>query len=580
MLAEFSYLGREKAYEIVVENTNKLADLVDDVFSPIDDNVNYTADAKKLKTLVAEKTLEKYGDRVPLRMKDRIDWELAAICENELSVYQFLIGIELVGRAVELGWTVGNRGSIASSLVAHLLDIAEINPLEAHYHCPECHYVEFHDEFRCGADMEDKVCKCGTKLKKEGFTIPPETFFGIDGSRGIDIDFNFAPDYQKDAVNHLEEISGGTIVRCGTIGTIHYKTACDMIKEFSEKEDVVFDKLEIEKLADKISRVKRGTGVHPGGIFVIPEGRNIADYTPVQHPADCARSEIITTHFDYRSLMNLLKVDILAHDMYKMIKHLEKLTNLKSADIPLDDEETFDLFNGANTAGIPEFSKMFVRDVVMPCVGAFTFDKLIRVSGLSHGTDVWCNNGEVLLREGKSVSDIISCRDDVMLCLIANGIKREAAYKISEGIGKGKGLTSDQYAELQGNGIEEWKLDSWNKIKYSFPRAHVASYVLPAYRIAYYKTHFPLEFCCAYFSIFADEFDADLLINHADSLAEEISKLRFQKPSWSNYEKLEMMEVCQEMYDKGYKFVSDNIKNDRFESFFIEDGKLRPRIRL
>lgn len=576
MLKEFDYLGREKAYEIVVENTNKIADMVDDLFLPIDTEVDYEADVSNLVELTYEKLHGRYGDNIPQECLNRVELELSIIGQNQRNIYNILLSSKLVGRAMEKGWTVGNRGSVASSYIAFLLGITEVNPLDAHYYCPNCHYVEFHSEYKCGADMDDKICECGTKLMKDGFTIPYETFFGTDASRDIDIDLNFPPEYQGEAINHLKKIAGGEVVRCGTIGTFSDKTACGIINKYCEEQGVDFPKYGKDILADKISRVKRNTGQHPGGVFVIPKGKEICDYTPIQHPADMPYSEIITTHFDYHSLPNLLKVDVLAHDVHGMIKQLEELTNLKSKDILLDDAETFELFNSSKTAGIPEFSSVYVRKYVMPSMGKFTFDKLIRVSGLSHGTGVWIDNGEVLLKEGKDVSEIVSCRDDVMISMMSKGIERKYAFKVSERIRKGIGLTPEQYDFLLEKDIEKWRLDSWNKIKYSFPRAHAASYVLYAYKIAYYKAHYPLEFYCAYFNMNKDWFDADLLINNSAQLSDKIERYSID---CKNSYLLDMMEVGQEMYDTGYRFVSEKIKNEKFESFFIEDGKIRPKLK-
>jgi len=306
----------------------------------------------------------------------------------------------------------------------------------------------------------------------------------------------------------------------------------------------------------------------------------VLDYTPVQHPADFAECGIITTHFDYYSLYHLLKVDILAHDMHAMIKHLEELTKVNSKDIPLDDQKTLELFNAIDTKGIPEFSHSYVKKVVMPYIGQFTFDNLIRISGACHGTGVWDGNGSKLMQDGKTISDITSCRDDVMLYLVSRDVDRNEAYTISERIRKGKGLTEIQYSELLDMGVERWRLDSWNKIKYSFPRAHAASYVWYAYKIAYYKAHFPLEFYCAYFSAYVDDFDVDVLINNSDCLEKEITKLSAESSQWSNYRKLDMMEVCKEMYDKGFEFVSEHINNEPISGFFIENGKLRPKVSL
>lgn len=579
MLEEFQYLGDEKAYEIVVVNSNKIADMVDDLFSPIDTDINYQADIGELVALTYEKLGEKYGENIPQECLDRIDEELSVIGQNERNIYNILLSAKLVGGATEEGLTVGTRGSVASSYIAYLLGITEINPLEAHYFCPNCNYIEFHNEYNCGTDMEDKICRCGTKLQKDGFTIPHETFFGIDGVRNVDIDFNFPPEYQREAFEHLKEIVDSETIRCGRIVTLSEKAARIMVDEYCEKEDIMLSEDQINKLVEKLSHVKRTTGMHPGGVFVIPKGKEITDYTPVQYPADRKETGVTTTPFDCYPLMDLLKIDILGHDMPSMLKHLEKLTGVKSKDIPLDDKKTQKLFSEMRTCGIPEFGTQYIREYLMYKIDMDSFDNLIRISGFAHGTDVWYENGENLIEEGIKISDIVSCRDDVMLYLVSRGLEKNEAFRISERIRKGMGLTDDQYNMLVDNGVEKWRLDSWNKIKYLFPRAHCASYVLIAYRVAYYKAHYPLEFYCAYFSMNADRFDSDLLVNNADVLYQKIERLKNSKELSFNTQKLDMMEVCQEMYDSGFEFVSDYIKNDTFESFFIEDGKLRPKLR-
>ena len=579
MLAEFSYLGEDKAYEIVVENPNEIVEKVDDLFPPIETEITYDADIKELVDLTYKKLNEKYGDRIPQECLNRIDWELSIIGQNERSIYNILLSAKLVEGAVAEGWTVGTRGSIASSYIAYLLGITEINPLEAHYYCPDCHYVEFHNEYNCGADMDDKICECGTKLKKDGFTIPHETFFGIDGTRDIDIDFNFSPEYQVEALQHLKKLVGTETVHCGTISTFSDKLARTMVSEYCKKEGVKLNKSTKEEIVRQLSYVKRTTGMHPGGVLVLPKDKEIHDYTPVQYPANYSDYSVYTTHFDYYSLLDLLKVDILAHDMPSMLRYLEKLTGINSKDIPLDDEKTKALFSSMKTRGVPEFGTRYVREYLMSKINTDTFDNLIRISGLSHGTDVWYDNGENLIEEGVKISDIVSCRDDVMLYLITLGLERKEAFRISDRIRKGKGLTEEQYCMLLNEGVEEWRLESWNKIKYSFPRAHAASYVLLSYRIAYYKAHYPLEFYAAYYTINAELFNADTLINNAEELPNEIQKINNSKSRSKNLDLLALMEVCQEMYDEGYKFVSDKIKKEKFTSFFVEDGKIRPRIK-
>ncbi len=490
MLGEFLFLGKEKAYETVVENTKFISDMIDDTFPPFDLDAHYEADAEKFQKTVMKKATEKYGENIHPHIRSRINRELSLICSNELSVYNYIIGEKLVKRAIEKGWTVGSRGSVASSLVAHLIGITEINPLEAHYHCPGCHYIEFHTEFSCGVDMANKVCKCGVKLEKCGFTIPEETFLGIDGSRPADIDYNFAPEYQQEAFEHLEKELGTTIVRGGTVSTLSYKEAYNIATDFEFR----------DLFAQKLTNVKKADKMHPGRMIVFPEDKEVYDYTPVSRY--CNGREETITHFNcnytsdtYSFYECLNNIDFLTHEDPVIIKKLEELTNVPAKTIPLDDEETMKLFANLNTSGISEFSNPFVIEQIMKKAVPKSFDDLIRISALSHGTNTWTDNAEYLISEGKSISEVASTRDDVMLDLLKYGTEREKAYEISEQIRKGKGLTDEQYVELSNKGIEKWKLDSWSKILYSFPRAHVASYVLYAYRKAYYKAHYPQAFC-------------------------------------------------------------------------------------
>ena len=464
----------------------------------------YIANKEAFRRLVYEKSFEKYGKNIQTRIKERIDRELSMICCNELSLYNFRVARDLVERAKNHGWTVGNRGSVASSLIAHLLGITQINPLEAHYYCPNCRYVEFHDEFSCGVDMEDKVCQCSTKLEKDGFTIPPETFFGMDGSKVVDIDYNFALEYQKEAIEHIERLYGATVVADGVEQTSNYETMQSGRKVFIPKDiDVIF-----------------------------------------------------------------------CNSDPSMIRKLESLTNTSVNDIPLDDKKTINLFTEGKTLGISEFSTPFVREHMIGKVGPKSFDDLIRISGMSHGTDIWTDNAETLIEEGKKVSEVVSCQDDVMLTLIAGGIEREEAYRIFEQIRKGKRLTEEQFTELLKKGFEKWKLDSWNRILYTFPRAHVASYVLYAYRMAYYKAHYPLEFYCAYFNTYLDKFDADLLINNSNSLHQRINETK-QNIKNADISNLIMMELCQEMYDKGFEFSVRSVE-DEIKEFIISNNRICP----
>lgn len=579
MMQEFNYLDEETAMQIVVENTNRIADMVEDTFSPIDECAEYVGDFDKLKGLTYAGAYKHYGNELPVQVKERVEWELNMLKENSRSVYNYLLCADLVEKAAMKGYVVGTRGSVASSLVAYLTGITEINPLDAHYICPKCNFAEFRDEYFCGVDMPDKKCpRCDADLVKDGFTIPAETFFGLDGERDVDIDLNFAPEYQNEAKKNLKLYVGGETINAGTIGTVGQRFAYRMIEKYCKDENLkLTDNTEIE-LAERISRVKKTTGIHPGGVVIIPKDKTMYDYTPIQCPSGNTNGECLTSHFDFHSLIHLLKIDILAHDDPAMFKILENMTGVSVRDIPLDDKETMELLTKGSTLGISEFKAPFVRNQMIPQIKPETFDDLIRISAASHGTDVWTDNADVLVGNGIPFSETVSARDDVMLYLIKNEFDRNEAYKISERLRKGKGLTEEQYEDLLERGVEQWRLDSWNKIKYSFPRAHAANYVLMAYRMAYFKAHYPLEFYCAFFSVNSCLFDADVLINEKGKLNQRIADV-IENPECNCDSELMMMQVCQEMYDKGFDFVSDKIKSESFDVFFIEDGKLRPTIK-
>ncbi len=503
LLEEFSYLGKEKAYETVVLNTCLVSDLIDETFSPFERYAHYEADTKELEKLACKKAVEKYGESLHPEIQKRLDWELSVICKNNLSAYNFMLGYELCKNAKKQGWTVGVRGSVASSLVAYFLGITRINPLNAHYYCPLCHKIEFHNDYNCGVDMEDKTCQCGEKFKKDGFTIPPESLFGTDGSKVVDIDYNLAPSYQKQAFLELEKLLNATVVRVGSIKTISYHTAQTKVKAYCEGKNIVLTKSEEDEFIDKITRVKEIDSINPGRVVVVPCGKEIYDYTPVEYK-ESEGEKWDVTHFNYNFNSSagysfcdiLINIDVLSHPDPVIIKKLEELTNVKADSIPLDDKKTMELFKKGETMGIREFSAPFVREQIIPKVAPKTFDDLIRISAISHGNGTWVNNGDCLIEKGKSISQLATCRDDVMLDLLKGGMERNVAYHLSERIRKGKGFTEEQYDELIAMGFEKWKLDSWKKILYSFPRAHAASYVLYAYWMAYYKAHYPTEFDC------------------------------------------------------------------------------------
>jgi len=581
LLCEFEYLGSEKAKEIVVTNPAMIAAMADDTFAPYDTDAQYVSQTEKLEALVEKKAREKYGSRIHPHIRKRLDFELSAIRQNSLTSYDFLVGAELVGRAVELGEHVGNRGAVASSLAAYLIGITRINPLEAHYLCSLCCHTEFHTEYGCGVDMPDKLCKkCGIKMKKDGFTVVPEMFFGYDGEKHIDIDYNFSPEYRSEAIRHLEQFTHLRTVRCGTVSTIPLRKAIKMTDSYCETEEPGLDRVVRNVIAEKLSSVKQTNGHHPGRTLLIPEGKDTSDYTPLDTVQTSGGEKITVTHFDfgvaplqYSPRFILHSIDILEHNDMQMLKRLEELTGVKSDDIPLDDIDTMKLFSNGNTLGINEFSGTFVRKNILPLVKPGRFDDLIRISGLSHGTGVWTSNGEHLFRNGMKISEITSCRDDVMLELMKRGLDRKSAYTVSEQIRKGRGLSDSAYSALCDMGMKKIVLDSWNKIRYSFPRGHAATYVLFAFKIAYYKVHFPLEFYCAYFSAYAQDTDADLFASDRNFLAALADTLTDKLP-WYDQSRLVMAETCLEVIDAGYGFELKSTAAGSDMTFEVGNGKI------
>jgi len=444
-----------------------------------------------------EKANDLYGINTHSVVKQRLEWELNAICENKYAT-QYIIAKAIVDRSESLGYIVGSRGMIGSSLVAYLMGITETNPLPPHYNCPDCDFVEFVEDVFCGVDLMGKTCpKCGAELGHDGYNLPVEMFLGIDGEKEPDIDLNIAEDVRKECTNVLIEMFGQDhIVRAGTISTYASKTAECVYKGYCEKTNRKYSFDVKKRIIDKLTNVKRTTGQHPGGELIIPQNMEIWDYTPIQYPANNVNSGMLTTHFDFHSMSRyVLKLDILIHDTMTMLKKLEDATGIKPKDVPLDDKATFDYINSPDAEDIPEFSAKFVKERLIAVIKPKCIDDLIRISAMSHGTGTWTDNAEELIQEGINITELISCRDDVMLFLQKCGYEKEEAYKIAERIRKGKQLTEEQYRDMLNNpNIPDWYPESCNRILYSFPRAHAAVYALNSYRIAYYKTHYPNAF--------------------------------------------------------------------------------------
>ena len=623
MLEEFEYLGSAKAKEIVIDNPNKIADMVEKI-SPVrpDKCPPVIPDSDKtLREICYNKAHSMYGNPLPEIVTERLERELNSIISNGFAV-MYIIAQKLVWKSNEDGYLVGSRGSVGSSFVATMAGITEVNPLSPHYYCPNCHYSDFEsDEVRayaggCGWDMPDKKCpKCGTQLVKDGFDIPFETFLGFKGNKEPDIDLNFSGDYQSNAHKYTEIIFGaGQTFRAGTIGTLADKTAFGYVKNYFEERGSRKRTCEIDRIVQGCTGIRRSTGQHPGGIIVLPHGEDINSFTPVQHPANDMTTDIITTHFDYHSIdHNLLKLDILGHDDPTMIKALEAYISspameneynetdhpFVATDIPLDDQGVMSLFHDTSALGItpddiggcpvgclgiPEFGTDFVIQMVVDTKPQ-TLSDLIRISGLSHGTDVWLNNAQDLIKSGKAtISTAICTRDDIMTYLINKGLDSEESFTIMERVRKGtvaKGKCKDwpEYKkDMLEHDVPEWYIGSCEKIKYMFPKAHAAAYVMMAYRIAYCKVNYPLAYYGAYFGIRADAFSYEIMCQGKEKLQYYIDDYTRRSDSLSKKEQDTMkdMHIVQEMYARGYEFLPIDIYRAKATKFSIVDGKLMP----
>lgn len=609
MLEEFSYLGAKKAYEVVVTNTRLIAEQIEKIAPVRPDKCPPVIEDsdKQLREICYNKAHSMYGEELPQIVVERLERELNSIISNGFAV-MYIIAQKLVWKSNEDGYLVGSRGSVGSSFVATMAGITEVNPLSPHYYCAHCHYSDFESpEVRkyaggCGWDMPDKNCPvCGKPLVKDGFDIPFETFLGFKGNKEPDIDLNFSGDYQSNAHKYTEVIFGeGQTFRAGTIGTLADKTAYGYVKNYYEERGTGKRTCEVERLLQGCVGIRRSTGQHPGGIIVLPIGEDINSFTPVQHPANDMTTDIITTHFDYHSIdHNLLKLDILGHDDPTMIKTLEEmveqLTGEKfvATDIKLDDPGVMKLFENTSSLGItpediggcpvgclgiPEFGTDFVIQMVVDTKPK-TLSDLIRISGLSHGTDVWLNNAQEFIRNGQAtISTAICTRDDIMTFLINEGMDNELSFTIMESVRKGKGLKPEWEKAMTEAGIPEWYQESCRRIKYMFPKAHAAAYVMMAYRIAYCKVYYPLAYYAAYFSIRADAFSYELMCQGKEKLEYYIRDYKKRSDSLSKKEQdtLKDMRLVQEMYARGFEFLPIDIYKSKATRFQIIDGKLLP----
>ncbi|MBP0726204.1 PolC-type DNA polymerase III [Bacillus sp. RG28] len=598
MLKCFSFLGEEKAKEIVVTNTQKIVSMVEEI-KPIKDDL-YTpkiegADVEMREMSYARARLI-YGEELPEIVEARLEKELKSIIGHGFAVI-YLISHKLVKKSLDDGYLVGSRGSVGSSFVATMTEITEVNPLPPHYVCPKCKHSEFFNDGSVGSgfDLPNKDCpECGTAYKKDGHDIPFETFLGFKGDKVPDIDLNFSGEYQPIAHNYTKVLFGEDYVyRAGTIGTVADKTAYGYVRGYANDHNLTLRGAEFDRLAMGCTGVKRTTGQHPGGIIVVPDYMDIFDFSPIQFPADDTKSEWKTTHFDFHSIHdNLLKLDILGHDDPTVIRMLQDLSGIDPKTIPTDDPEVMKIFAGpeplgvtgdqigckTGTYGIPEFGTKFVRQMLEDTKPS-TFSELVQISGLSHGTDVWLGNASELINSGTcTLPEVIGCRDDIMVYLIYQGLEPSLAFKIMESVRKGKGVPPEWEEEMIKNDVPTWYIDSCKKIKYMFPKAHAAAYVLMAVRIAYFKVHHPILYYAAYFTVRAEDFDIEAMVAGPAAIRAKIEEIAIKGLDASVKEKnlMTVLELALEMCERGYSFDRIDLYRSSSDEFLVEGNKLLP----
>ncbi|MFD2208860.1 PolC-type DNA polymerase III [Virgibacillus halophilus] len=598
MLDCFQFLGEEKARAIVVDNTRALADQIEEISPVKDDLFTPTIEGAEdeIRNLSYDRAAKIYGEDIPQIVIDRLEKELASIIGHGFAVI-YLIAHKLVKKSLDDGYLVGSRGSVGSSLVATMTEITEVNPLPPHYVCEQCHHSEFITDgsYGSGFDLPDKKCPdCNIPYKKDGQDIPFETFLGFKGDKVPDIDLNFSGDYQPQAHDYTKVLFGeDNVYRAGTIGTIAEKTAYGYVKGYASDNQLVYKNAEVDRLVQGCTGVKRTTGQHPGGIIVVPSELEIFDFTPIQFPADDRNSEWRTTHFDFHSIHdNLLKLDILGHDDPTVIRMLQDLSGIDPKTIPTDDAEVMKIFAGTEslgvtpeqidchtgTLGVPEFGTKFVRQMLEDTKPT-TFAELVIISGLSHGTDVWLGNAQELINDGIcKLPDVIGCRDDIMVYLMHKGLDASLAFKIMESVRKGKGLQDEWITEMTKHNVPGWYIESCKKIKYMFPKAHAAAYVLMAIRIAYFKVHHPILFYAAYFTVRADDFELDTMIKGPDAIRKRIAEITAKGNDAPPKEKslLTVLEISLEMCQRGFGFAKVDLYKSSATEFIVDGDKLIP----
>lgn len=606
MLAEFDYLGEEKAREVVITNTNLIADQIEKI-KPIPDETfppKIEGADEQLRQICMDKAHSIYGDPLPPLVQDRLETELNSIISNGYAVL-YIIAQKLVWKSVADGYLVGSRGSVGSSFAANMAGITEVNSLPPHYVCPNCKYSDFDSELvksfameeASGCDMPDMNCpKCGTLMHKDGHDIPFQTFLGFEGDKEPDIDLNFSGEYQQTAHAYTEELFGvGHVFKAGTIGTLADKTAYGFVKKYFDEREITAHNAEITRLMNGCTGVKRTTGQHPGGLMVVPSDHNIYEFCPIQRPANDVNSAVTTTHFDYHSISGrLLKLDLLGHDDPTVIRMLYDLTGVNPQTVPLGDPATMSLFESpealgvtaedigceTGTLGIPEFGTKFVRGMLLDTKPK-TFADLLRISGLSHGTDVWLGNAQTLIENGTiTLKETISTRDSIMIYLINKGVDKKKSFKIMEKVRKGKGLTDEDIADMKAANVPDWYIESCQKIKYMFPKAHAAAYVMMAFRIAYFKINYPEAYYATYFTVRAcDDFDYSCMCKGMDVAKAAMREIHAKgmEATAKDKAKMTVLELIVEFYARGFKFLPiDLYKSDSRKFIVTEEGLIPP----